>query len=172
MTLIARLDYQNERVRVKALKDIPRFVFGGVEWKDVKAGEVLDLPRLVAMALEEEGYIEPLGEEIDLRKLKSIVHGQYRMGNKLKPLKPNFYQMVLSTIERLESRDPKTAKRMRIELLNLLERRLKILMELAFARVDEDVEGAATIEEKLIYRALREIFDDWRRVVLGVREGG
>ncbi len=168
---ILRRDYEEEEVKIEILNDISR-IFTNEGFIDLSKGSEYTLPRWIAKILEKEGVVKIKEENIDLEKLSKIAYNEEATLKKpqLVKLPPHFYMLVREEIENIKK---SLQERQDINLLDDLKKYIdllytigrirlrKIINTLMMIEVSQDFLDKMSMEEKLLYRILRDSLMTW-----------
>lgn len=168
---VLRRDYEEEEVKVEILSDVSR-IFTNEGFIDLSKGSEYTLPRWIARVLEKQGVVKIKDDTVDLEKLSKIAYNEEATLKKpqLVKLQPHFYMLVREEIENIKKR---LQEKQDINLLDDLKKYVdllytigrirlrKIINILLMIEVSQDFLDKMSMEEKLLYRILRDSLMTW-----------
>ena len=164
---LARFEHLLSDVKVKLLGSIDKITFSDRVIGPGSKGEVIEVPLAIARILVDSGLAEFMEREIKAKEIRVLSHTQKTRG-RAKPLEKLFYQKALSFVSGFSKTDAGEAKRTASELLDLVDKRIKIIARMAFAGMDEEAKENLTLEEYHLYASLKRLMHRWRDVFLEV----
>jgi len=156
-----------EEVKVEVKKPLPE-VFKDRPLHMLPVGAVVEVPRWLALTLEEEGYVKVLdGGGLDLQALSRLSWSEERSPSPVKA-EELLYPRIRELLERLE-REASTgieaheAKRQaEVKVLDLMRCRLQKLIQAAVSTsVPRGLLENLTPEERYLYEKVRWIVEGW-----------
>ncbi len=165
-------------VPVVVRKDAKALVRGGASEIVLRKGTRLELPLYDALPLLRKGIVALDSEALPThQEVNRIAWMEGRDEQSPQPLPKDFYVRVRLALRALESRgeDPKKIESMRSLAIDILDRRLrKILEAVARARAlhNRDFAERLTTEERALYALLCRVVRDWYASMIEFLERG
>lgn len=166
-------------VKVMILKEYTITLPG--ERLSVKKGDEIEVPRWMAEWLIERGVAKPK-EEVDLNFINGYHFKERRSSSssQLAQLPPDFYVTVGEYMRRLDEQIKAQPSHMLINdrdvseknVLELSQLRLNKIIRLAQTDAGDEALTNMTPEEALLYSAIKETVESWRRYVQSLVGGG
>ncbi len=161
-----------EQSRVRARAEVPGLSLAGIKVGPLREGEVVEVPRLVAVALVGSGLAEPAEEgiEVELYRAQGKERAAAQSGApQLSQLRPGFYRRMAAALSMMEEAGmAEAARRVASAYQDLITLRLqKIARSLGYTSLPSTMPNA-TDEEKALFECASEIFRRWREIVVGV----
>jgi DNA replication factor GINS len=152
-----------EDVKVTFLHDI-KINVAGVNVKG-KQGEILNIPRWVAIVLESEKHvtIDETDMVVELKQatVKENVQGEFELAT----LEPHFYVRLISYMKKLPKDDYDKVESM---LNSLVRKRQGKIIHLAdSSKLTADLNQKLTIEERSFYEKIYNTSTDFKKQILG-----
>lgn len=147
----------------------------------VKKGDEVEVPRWLAQTLVERGVAKPK-DEVDVNFINGYHYKERRSSSssQLVQLPQDFYVSVGEYLRRLDEQIKAQPSHMLINdrdvseknLLELSQLRLNKILRLAQTDAGDEALNSMTPEEALLYSAIKETVESWRKFVQGLVGGG
>ena len=169
-------EFENASARLVFLKDLPETRIGDRVLGPWRAGQELELPFWLASHIVSQGYARFRDEDqLSLNNLSTIQYRESLPGSRqLPPLQPSFYFQLRRLIRGLREHEIKDRTKARE-----LDKALALARDIVGIRVKKIASIAASVErtnelmsnltseERILYEAVRQNVDSWKREILG-----
>ena len=169
-------EFENASARLVFLRDLPETRIGDRVLGPWRTGQELELPLWLASHIVGQGYARFRDEDqLSLNNLSTIQYRESLPGSRqLPPLQPSFYFQLRRLIRSLREHEIKDRTKARE-----LDKALALARDIVGIRVKKIASIAASVErtnelmsnltseEKILYEAVRQNVDSWKKEILG-----
>ncbi len=169
-------EFENASARLVFLRDLPETRIGDRVLGPWRPGQELELPFWLASHIVGQGYARFRDEDqLSLNNLSTIQYRESLPGSRqLPPLQPSFYFQLRRLIRSLREHEIKDRTKARE-----LDKALALARDIVGIRVKKIASIAASVErtnelmsnltseEKILYEAVRQNVDSWKKEILG-----
>lgn len=160
-------------VKVLVKKPLQAMDIGSFRLPEASEGTVLDLPRWVANILQSTGSVELQEDGIDAELFRAVTRERIHSNLQLNPIREDFYLRLreyLHIIHQSAENDSNARQeydRALISAHDLITMRIgKILQLSALSSIPSDLFTKITPEERMLFEKVRELVNEWRRILL------
>ena len=169
-------EYENASVKLVFLRDLPETRIGDRVLGPWRSGQELELPFWLASHIVGQGYARFRDEDqLSLNNLSTIHYRETLPASRqLPPLQPSFYFQLRRLIrglkehegrDRIKARELDRALALARDIVNI--RVKKIASIAASVERTNELMSNLTSEERILYEAVRQNVDSWKKEILG-----
>lgn len=166
------LEYDNNVVRCRALRNIPEIVLVGYRLDEVDEGREFDTYYWIARQLMKTGLVELVDETLSTNEWTQI-HFKERINpaGPPGPMPDDFYEKAYQSFTLAKDRDDPTnvVNRMRARFRDILASRINRITRQAAAQANSPTRVLQESESAL-YSEVHRIVSEWRDSMLGIGE--
>jgi len=155
--------------RVTARADIPEAKLSTYELTEKKEGQAFEVPRWVAEVLEESNLVDLSDEAVEADLFRALQREKLQGSTQLSHIDRDLYLRLRRYLMMLKRRDPRGPhyEKVRVSVQDLITMRLVKIITLAGYTAQPEPTSLLSPEELLLYREIRALVSEWRKLVLG-----
>lgn len=163
-----------DNVKILLKQEIPNISTTSINIEKNNEGDIIEVPRWVAEVLIELGYAEIQGGNFEIELLQNLSRERIQGSNHLSTLKNEFLVNLKRYLESINRKIKKADSKVDYEesylrAHDLVTLRIAKILPLTVGEYTPELIKQLTPEEIKLFNMVREIVQQWKHTVLGIR---